>query len=62
MIMRNNKGEVVGEINTAVSQDGTTVITNTLYNGGRVVSQNISVRDSQGNVKTTDLLGGKILP
>jgi hypothetical protein len=62
MIMRNNKGEVIAEINTAVTQDGTTFITNTLYNGGRVVSQNISVRDSQGNVKTCDVLGGKILP
>jgi hypothetical protein len=62
MIMHNNKGEVVAEINTSVTQDGTTVITNTLYNGERVVSQNISVRDSQGKVKTTNVLGGKILP
>jgi hypothetical protein len=42
--------------------DGSTVITNTLYYGERVVRQNISVRDSQGNVKTTGVLGGKILP
>jgi hypothetical protein len=62
MIMHNNKGEVVAEINTAVTQDGTTVITNTMYYGERVVSQNISVRDCQGHVKTTDVLGGKILP
>jgi hypothetical protein len=62
MIMRNNRGEVVAEINTAVTQDGTTVITNTMYYGKRVVSQHVSVRDSQGNVKTTDVLGGKILP
>lgn len=62
MIMRNNKGEMIAEINTAVTQDGTTVITNTMYHGERVVSQSISVRDNQGKVKTTDVLGGKILP
>jgi hypothetical protein len=62
MIIRNNRGEVIAELNTAVTQDGATVITNILYNGDRVVRQQVSVRDSQGNVKDTGVWGGKILP
>lgn len=62
MIIRNNRGEVIAELNTAVTQDSTTVITNTLYNGERVVRQQVSVRDNQGNVKNTEVFGGKLLP
>ena len=62
MVTRNNKGEVVNEINVSITQDGTVVRTNTMYNNGRPVVQNISVRDSQGTVRTTNVIGGKILP
>jgi hypothetical protein len=62
MLIRNNKGEVVGEINMSITQDGTVINTNTLYNNGRPVAQNISTRDSQGSVRTTNVIGGKILP
>lgn len=62
MIIRNNRGEVIAELNTAVTQDGTTIITNTLYNDERVVRQQVCVRDSQGNVKETGVWGGKVLP
>jgi hypothetical protein len=62
MLIRNNNGEVVGEMNTSITQDGTVINTNTLYNDGRCVSQNISIRDSQGKVRTTNVIGGKILP
>jgi hypothetical protein len=58
----NNKGEVVGEMNMSITQEGTVINTNTLYNNGRPVSQNISIRDSQGKVRTTNVIGGKILP
>ena len=62
MLIRNNKGEVVGEMNSSITQDGAVINTNTLYNNGSPVSQNVSVRDSQGKVRTTNVIGGKILP
>lgn len=61
MLIRNNNGEVIGEINT-ITQDGSVIQTNTMYNGGRPVAQNISLRDSQGSVRTTNVINGKILP
>jgi len=62
MLIRNNKGEVVGEMNMSITEDGTVINTDTLYNDGRPVTQNISIRDSQGKVRTTNVIGGKILP
>ena len=34
MLIRNNKGEVIGEMNMSISQDGDVINTNTLYNNG----------------------------
>jgi hypothetical protein len=62
MLNRNNKGEIVNEMNTTITQEGTVIRTNTMYNNGRPVAQNISVRDTEGKVRTTNVLGGKILP
>ena len=62
MLIRNNDGEVAGEMNVSITQDGTVIRTNTMYQNGRPVAQNISVRDSQGSVRTTNIIGGKILP
>ena len=62
MLSRNSKGEITGEINTAITQQGTVITTNTMYNNGRPVAQNISVRDTEGKVHTTNIIGGKILP
>ena len=62
MQMRNNRGELIGEINTSFTDKGDRVTTNTLYDRGNPVIQNISVRDNQGNVRTTNVMGGKILP
>ena len=62
VLIRNNKGEVIGEMNMSITQDGTVINTNTLYNDGRPVTQNISTRDIQGKIRTTNVIGGKILP
>jgi hypothetical protein len=62
MQTRNNKGEIVSEMNTTITQEGTVIRTNTMYNNGRPVAQNISVRDNEGKVRTTNVIGGKILP
>jgi len=62
MQVRNNEGQIVSEMNTTITQEGIVIRTNTMYNNGRPVAQNISVRDTEGKVHTTNVLGGKILP
>ena len=62
MLSRNNNGEITGEMNTTITQEGTVIRTNTMYNNGHPVAQNISVRDNEGKVRTTNVIGGKILP
>ena len=62
MLSRNNKGEIASEMNATITQEGTVIRTNTMYNNGRPVAQNISVRDNEGKVRTTNVIGGKILP
>lgn len=62
MQIRNNWGELIGEINTAFTGTGEVITTNTIYHRGNTVVQNISVRDNQGKVRTTNVIGGKILP
>ena len=62
MQIRNNQGEVIGEINSGFTDKGNRIITNTLYDRGNPVIQHVSVRDNEGKVRTTDVIGGKILP
>ena len=62
MKIRDNKGEIVGEMNTAITREGTVIRTNTTYRNGCPVVQNITVRYTQGNVRTTNVIGGKLLP
>ncbi len=62
MLSRNNQGEVIGEINTSFTDKGEKIVTNTLYNRGNPVFQHVSVRDNEGKVRTTNVIGGKILP
>jgi hypothetical protein len=59
-----NQNRLVGEINTTFMQDGTVVTANTIYNAnnGQAISQNISVRNSQGKITTKNTFGGKLLP
>ena len=62
MQIRNNHGEVIGEINSGFTDKGERIITNTIYDRGNPVIQHISVRDNEGKVRTTNVIGGKILP
>jgi hypothetical protein len=59
-----SQNRLVGEINTTFLQDGSVVTSNTVYNAnnGQAISQNISVRNSQGKVTTKNTFGGKLLP
>lgn len=62
MQIRNNRGELIGEINTAYTGAGEIIVTNTTYERGNPIVQTISVRDNQGQVRTTNVILGKILP
>ena len=58
----NNHGELIGEINYAVTDTGERITTNTMYHRGRVVTQTITIRDDQGKIRTTQVIGAKVLP
>jgi len=62
MQIRNNWGELIAEINSGITNKGERVITNTIFHNSRVVMQNISVHDNEGKVRTTTVIGSKILP
>jgi hypothetical protein len=62
MLSRDNQGEVVGEINNSFTDNGDRVVTNTMYYRGNRVFQHIAIRDNEGKVRTTNVIGGKILP
>jgi hypothetical protein len=61
MQIRNNNNEVIAELNTAITREGTVLRSNATYHNGRTVTQNITVRDNQGNVHTTNIIGGRLL-
>jgi hypothetical protein len=63
MKIHNNRGELIAEINTGLTEDGERFTTNTIYGqAGNVVMQHISIRDNQGKVFSTNVIGTKILP
>lgn len=45
-----------------LGEDSDVINTNMLHNNGRPITQNVSIRDNQGKVRTTNVIGGKILP
>ena len=57
-----NNGKLIGEINHSRTADGTSITSNTLYNNGRPVNQNITVRQPNGKISITNVLNGKLLP
>ncbi len=62
MIMRDNQGKVVGQIEHLRDAQGNTIDTNTMYYNERPVVQLITMRDTQGHVETRTILNGKLLP
>ncbi len=58
----NNRGELVGEINTGLTESGDRIGSSTLYDRDKTVMQNISIRHSDGTVRTENIVGRKILP
>ena len=59
-----NNGKLVGEINHFRTPDGKSVTTNTMYdtNSGRSTNQNVTVFETNGKVKVTNVINGKLLP
>ena len=57
-----NNGKLIGEMNTIFTREGTVIRTNTTHATGCPIVQNVTVRDPQGSVRTTNVIGGKILP
>jgi hypothetical protein len=58
----NNQGELTGEISTGLTDNGDRITTNTLYDRGNPVIQNVTIRHSDGTVHTTNIMGRKIIP
>jgi hypothetical protein len=58
----NNQGELTGEISTGLTDNGDRITTNTMYDRGNPVMQNITIRQNDGTVHTTNIIGRKILP
>jgi hypothetical protein len=59
-----NNGKLCGEINHSRTSDGKSITTNTQYNtyNGQPTNQNITVRETNGKVTTTNVINGKLLP
>ena len=62
MIMRDNQGKIVGQIEHLRDAQGSTVDTVTCYYNERPVVQLITIRDTQGHVESKTILNGKLLP
>jgi hypothetical protein len=62
MQIRNNHGELIGEISTGFTQNGDRITSNTLYDRDNPVMQNVTIRQSDGTVHTENIIGRKILP
>jgi hypothetical protein len=62
MIVRDNQGKIVGQIEHFRDSNGNTFDTNTTYSNERPVVQLITIRDNQGHVESKTILNGKLLP
>jgi hypothetical protein len=62
MIVRDNQGKIVGQLEHLRDANGNTVDTNTMYSNERPVVQLITVRDNQGHTESKTILNGKLLP
>jgi hypothetical protein len=63
MIIRDNRGKIVGQLEHFRDTNGNTADMNTLYDSReRPVVQQITLRDTQGHVESKTILNGKLLP
>lgn len=62
MLVRDNQGKVVGQLEHLRDDQGNTVDSVTSYCNERPIVQLITIRDTQGKVETRTILNGKLLP
>jgi hypothetical protein len=62
MIIRDNQGKIVGQLEHLRDAQGNTIDSVTSYSNERPVVQLITTRDNQGRVESRMILGGKLLP
>jgi hypothetical protein len=63
MIVRDNHGKIVGQLEHCRDTNGNTFDTNTMYDSReRPKVQQITIRDNQGHVESRTILNGKLLP
>jgi hypothetical protein len=62
MIVRDNQGKIVGQLEHLRDAQGNTIDSVVSYSNERPVVQLITTRDTQGRVETRTILGGKLLP
>ena len=63
MIVRDNHGKIIGQLEHFRDNNGNSFDTNTMYDSReRPVVQKISIRDNQGHVESRTILNGKLLP
>jgi hypothetical protein len=62
MLVRDNQGKVVGQLEHFRDANGNTYDTNTIYSNERPVVQLVSIRDNQGHIESRTILNGKLLP
>ena len=62
MVVKDNQGKVVGQLEHFRDADGKIYDTNTIYYAERPVMQQITIRDNQGHTECRTILNGKLLP
>ena len=62
MIIRDNTGKIIGQIEHLRDSDGNAIDSNTVIQNGWVVSQTISICDKSGRVQTRTVQNGRLLP
>jgi hypothetical protein len=62
MIIRDNRGKIIGQIEHLGDNNGNSFDSNTIHSNERPVIQLVSVRDNQGHVESKTILNGKLLP
>lgn len=62
MIVRDNSGRIVGELQHLRDAQGNTVDMITSYSNGRPAVQLVTARTTDGRIETKTIMGGKLLP
>jgi hypothetical protein len=47
MLIHNNDGEIIGEMSTIFTREGTVIRTSTTHSSGCPIVQNVTLRDNQ---------------